>query len=196
MATAAHHARLLDGFQSIQDKNALAWAVLDHKSELFLCAAVATAINRRAGHRLAHIEFLRADLVLLRAPLQAQRGGCLDPRGAQVDMRYEAKAGQFFDFAPRYDRAGNEYVGGHLNRDIRDKKLVRGSGAGLFFISEVSEPHKHLKYFAGHTTGMDTAIAVLKRHVPLADLVAHETIDCGVADGAAVKIHMCVFDPK
>lgn len=111
-------------------------------------------------------------------------------------MHYEAKAGQFFDFAPPYDRANNEYAGGHLDRDIRNKNLARGSGAGLFFMSEVSAPHRHLKYFAGHTPPISAAIGVLAKHVTSADLVAHETIDCGLADGASVKLHMCVFDPK
>ena len=65
------HDTLIDGFHAILDKEALGWAVLDCKSELLVTATIAAAINRKAGQRMAHIEFARSDLVILSNPLPA-----------------------------------------------------------------------------------------------------------------------------
>jgi len=73
--------------------------------------------------------------------------------------------------------------------------MVRGRQAGIFFIAEAREPERHKAYFNGHVIDIDRAIALLQQQVTRGDLVAHETIDCGVADGTKVSIHMCVFDP-
>lgn len=189
-----YHERLVSGFHDIQDKNALAWSVLDHKSEQFVTAAIATAINRKAGLRIAHIEFDRVDLVILTERIKPRLGRHLDWPAASLVMSYEAKAGQLFDFAPGYRRPKNIYVGGHLNADMVG--LRRATGAGVFFMYEVADPTKHLKYFTGHTTDVDDAVAELCRNMTNGTLVAREVISCGQADETDVSIHMCVFDPN
>lgn len=188
-----HHATLIEGFRSISDKNALAWTVIDAKSERFIVAAVATSINRLAGQRIAHIEFSkRIDLVVLRDPIRHRPGRHLDVDACSVQIRYEAKAGQLFDFATTA-RTQPRYLGTELDDDMAE--MTFGEHAGLFFVAEVADGNRHLKYFGGHVAQIDDVRVALRKHVTRGSLVAHETIDCGIADGTSVKIHMFVFDP-
>ena len=186
------HRMLIDGFHAIHDKNGLGWAALDTKFERFALAAIAAAMNRTSG-RVAHVELLRMDLVLLHAPLPSRPDRHLDAKSARVKQRYEAKAGQLFDFAPQQG-THLDYRGGQLNVDLG--KLAKGDGAGLFFLSDSAQPNRHLKYYGGFNTTVAAAVRELERNVTNGALVGTETIDCGKVDGAAMKIHMCVFDRK
>jgi hypothetical protein len=188
-----HHATLIEGFRAISDKNALAWTVLDSKGERFIVAAVATSINRRARRRIAHIEFSkRLDLVVLHDPIRHRTGRYLDADSCSIQVRYEAKAGQWFDFAATA-KIRPRYLGAELDSAMAEMTL--GEDAGLFFVAEVADGNRHLKYFAGHVAQIDDVKVALRKHVTRGSLVAHETIDCGIADGTSVKIHMFVFDP-
>ncbi|MFT3840783.1 MAG: gamma-glutamylcyclotransferase family protein [Myxococcaceae bacterium] len=188
----AGHRTLLHAFHTINDSNALGWIALDTKVERFALAAIATEINRSSG-RVAHLELLRMDLVILEASLAAAPKRRLDARNAQIKMRYEAKGGQLFDFAPEQGTQ-LEYLGGELNNDLL--KLEQGRGAGLFFLVEAEDPSRHLKYYKGLRCTIDDAVSVLQKNVSNGVLVASETIDCGLVDGTLVKIHLCVFDRK
>ena len=185
------HQVLIDAFLGIRDPCFLGWAALDTKVERFVVAAIAAEINRRHG-RIAHIEFPpRTDLVVLESPIPsgAKR---LDPRQATIKSRYEAKAGQLFDFAPA-QRTSDGYMGGHLNDDMA--VLRPGVDAGLFFIADVDDPTRHLKYFKGHAApSRAAALKILQSNVPNGRLVADPTLDCGSVDGTKVRIHMCVFE--
>jgi hypothetical protein len=136
------------------------------------------------------------DLVLLDAPVVRRPNRNLDEDEirARIRLHYEAKAGQLFDFAN--PRTKPKYLGDDLNAEFAKAALRRGQGAGLFFINEAADPTRHLKYFAGHTCDLAHAVSILKQHVLAGELVAQETISCGIADGTEVKLHMCVFDPK
>lgn len=185
-----HHKTVLDAFRSIQDKNSLAWSVLDTKSELFVSAAIALSANRQAGRRVAHVEYPpRIDLVFVnehREPAHA----------------YLAKAAYLTDFQPARIEKRYWYLGGCLNDDIpkvqalslRLGKNVRGSV--LFYLYEVSAPTRQLKYGKAPPVSLPIAIETLTRFVPHGSLVASETIECGGADGADVRIHLYLFDPK
>jgi hypothetical protein len=190
----AHHGILIDGFRSVVDKNGLGWAVLDSKSEQLVTSAIATSINRKLGRRIAHTEFPpRIDLAILTSPILHRPQQRLDTTSCSIEIGYEAKIGQCFDFAPQQNTAP-KYLGADLDADMEGMRL--GRGAGLFFISEAHEANRHLKYFRGHTTNIQAVAAVLAKHVTRGTLVAHEVMDCGIADGTEVKIHMLVFDPK
>ena len=190
----AYHRTLIDGFHSVVDKNGLGWAILDSKSEQLVISSIATAINRTTGRRIAHTEFAnRIDLAILRAPIQRRDRRCLDSANCVIEMKYEAKIGQCFDFAP-LQRTQPSYLGAALNEDMEG--MTVGRGAGLFFVSDVRDPNRHLKYFKGHVAPIETVAAVLSKHVVRGTMVAHEIMACGVADGTEVKIHMFVFDPK
>jgi hypothetical protein len=188
------HAKLIEGWRSITDKNALGWAVLDTKSETLLCTMLAVSINRCAGTRIAHVEYppKRTDLVILKDRQVSRPRRCLANQADAVEMAYEAKAAALFTFAPGMN-TDLEYLGGGLNDELEG--MVRGRQAGIFFIAEAREPERHKAYFNGHTTEIDYAIAQLQEQVPRGKMFAHETIDCGIADATQVSIHMCVFDP-
>lgn len=194
MAVPNHHKILIEGFHAIIDKNGLGWAVLDSKSEQLVTSAIATSINRKLGRRIAHVEFsTRIDLAILQSPIRHRERRCLDPRTAMVEMQYEAKIGHCFDFAPAQN-THEKYLGADLNHDM--KGMLYGRGAGLFFVSDVRDANRHLKYFRGHVAQIDAVAALLCKHVVRGHLVARETIDCGVCDGTEVRLHMFVFDPK
>jgi hypothetical protein len=187
------HTTLIEGFRSIEDKNGLGWAVLDTKSETLLCVSVAVAINRRAGKRIAHVEYPpRIDLVILRERQVSRPGRSLPNHPQFVEMAYEAKAAALFTFAPGM-RTDPKYLGGGLNDELDG--MVRGRQAGIFFIVEAHEPERHKAYYNGHVIELRNALALLQQQVTRGELAAHETIDCGVVDGTKVAIHMCVFDP-
>ncbi|HSK01341.1 MAG TPA: hypothetical protein VK932_08875 [Kofleriaceae bacterium] len=204
----SHHDVLIDAFRSIsgESANALGWVCLDTKFERFMTAAISTAINRRAGKRLAHVEFssgkkqaldgckeARLDLVILEERIPSRQGRSLDASAARIRMRYEAKAGQLFDFAPTAN-TDEKYLGAALDDDMRGLRF--GAGAGLFFISEIANPTRFLKRYAvGHVAQLDHALSVLSGKITRGQLVTREVMDCGEIDETKVKIHMCVFDP-
>jgi hypothetical protein len=183
------HNTVLDAFRSIDDKNALAWSVLDTKSELFVSAAIALSANRRARRRIAHVEYPpRVDLVLV------------DEQGRPAHA-YLAKAGYLTDFQPARIQRRDPYLGLCLDDDIPKVQglctqlgpSVRGSA--LFYLYEVSAPSRQLKYGKVPPVSLSVARETLPLFVPRASLIAHETIDCGHADGADVRIHLYVFEP-
>lgn len=197
---------MIEAFKSIDEREAeaLGWVALDTKFERFVTAAVATAINRKAKMRIAHIEFSsgkkrvpegskesRVDLAILEEPIASRAARCLRGGPCTVKMRYETKAGQLFDFAPEAE-TDEEYLGAALDKDMRGMKL--GCGAGLFFISEIEDGTRCAKYFAGHTTTLEAAIEILKGNIK-GTFVKSEPMKCGKIDGTDVTIHMCVFDP-
>lgn len=190
------HTTLLSGFRDIQDKEALAWSLLDSKSEGIITAAIAAAINRAAGMRVAHIEFPpRHDLVILNSPLPHRPKRHLDAAQASIRMVYEAKAEHCFAYSAARIAKRDPYLGGNLNRDIVERKLRYGTGAGLKYLYEVAHPNRHLKYFTGDPVDVDDAVAALEGFITDGTLAARESIDCGTVDGTHVKIHLCVFDP-
>jgi hypothetical protein len=194
MTVPSYHKILIEGFHAIVDKNGLGWAMLDSKSEKLVTSAIATSINRKLGIRIAHVEFAtRIDLAILQSPIRHRERRSLDIAAGTIEMQYEAKIGQCFDFALAQN-THEDYLGAALNRDMEG--MSRGRGAGLFFVSDVRDANRHLKYFKGHMAQIDAATVVLCRHVVRGDLVAHETLNCGTCDGTEVKLHMFVFDPK
>lgn len=113
------HTKLIEGWRSIDDKNALGWAVLDTKSETLLCAMLAVSINRRAGKRIAHVEYpLRIDLVILKDRQLSRPRKCLANQAGAVEMAYEAKAAALFTFAPGMN-TDPEYLGRGLNDELK-----------------------------------------------------------------------------
>lgn len=204
-----HHDVLLEAFAalSVETRGGLGWVCLDTKFERFMTAALSTAINQRAGKRTAHVEFssgrkrgqdggkeARIDLVILEDRIASRPGRSLDTSTARIRMRYEAKAGQLFDFAPGAN-TDEKYLGAALDDDMRG--LARGTGAGLFFISEIADPTRFLKKYAvTQVASIEDALSALDKHVKRGTRVVHATTDCGTIDETNVKIHMCVFDPR
>jgi hypothetical protein len=191
IVSAPSHDALIAAFHAIQDKAAIGWAALDTKFERFAIAAIAAAMNR-SGDRVAHLEYPpRRDLVVLEAPLRRRAHRPLDHDQGRIRVRYEAKAGQLFDFAPQQGTTP-EYLGGQLNIDLAKRGPEKVSG--LFFISDPDDPTRHLKYFKGHRGQLDDAVHILRRNVTHGCFVTRETIDCGIVDGTPMRIHMVVFD--
>ena len=104
------HARLATAFAGIEGKHALAWAVLDGKSEKVVSSAIALAANRRDDRRVALAELKHMDLVFL-------RDGIADIT-ARIDAAYQAKAAYLCDFTERRIREHHPYVGSVLNSDF------------------------------------------------------------------------------
>ena len=153
------HKLLINAFRSISDKNALAWSVLDTKSELFVWSAIALAANCEAASRIAYVEYpRRVDLVFK------------DKNGRVADA-HSAKAGYVSDFQPRRIAIAYRYLGAHLDADIAKSPPLCArlgaevQGAGIFYLYEVSEPSKQTKY-ADKVVDVELAIAALVRFVP------------------------------
>lgn len=183
------HEVLLDAFKSIADKNALAWSVIDTKSELSVTSAIALSANRLARARVAHVEYPpRVDLVF-KGP------------GGKVAQAYLAKAGYVTDFQPRAIVKSNPYLGGHFNKDLQKLPTVCSRlgrevrGAGLFYLYEVSDPSRQTKYGGLPAVELEVAVTTLSRFAAHGVLAGRKMLDCGIADGAAVRIHLCIFDP-
>ena len=189
--TARGHSDLASAFARIEDKNALAWAVLDSKSEKVVTSAIALAANRRAGRRVAVPELKHMDLVFLRGG-----GGAFTER---IGTAYQAKAAYLCDFTEARIRRRHPYVGSILNTDF--PKLRRycteyqvERSAGVFYLFEVSDPTKQIKYGTTRHVAIREALGVIVGEVA-GNLVFSSVIDCGEADGSTVKIHMLVFEP-
>lgn len=184
----ADHRLVVEAFSSIHDKEALAWSVLDTKSENAVTRAIAVSANRRAGIRVAHVEYPpRLDLALIE-------------KGVPVAV-YEAKAAYATDFQQRRISKNNWYLGRCMDDDLVKLHGVRllyptlRQWSGLFFVYEVSDPRRQLKYGGTRPVAAARALEALRDQVKLGRLSAHASIDCGNVDGTDVRIHMCVFDP-
>jgi len=53
----AAHQQLVEAFLNITNKNALAWSILDEKSERAITSAIALSANYQAGTRVASVEY-------------------------------------------------------------------------------------------------------------------------------------------
>ncbi len=80
------HNKIIQAFIDIEDKNALAWSVIDNKSELAVTSAIALSANRKANKRIAYVERSRIDLTF-------------ENEDKTVSL-YEAKAAYSTDFQP------------------------------------------------------------------------------------------------
>lgn len=180
--------QLCTAFENIQDKDALAWSILDTKSETAVVAALALQINR-TGRLRARVEYPpRVDLVLLdqTVPVAA----------------FEAKAAYVTDFQPaRIDRR-DWYLGGCVDEDIGKLGTLTARlptlryRAALFFLYEVAEPSRQLKYGTRPRVEQAVAKAALEANVASARLAESRSIDCGIVDGTSVRVHLLVFEPS
>lgn len=177
-----------DAFAAIEDKNALAWSVLDAKSESAVVRAIALQINRFGSVR-ARVEYPpRIDLVLLDDSL---------PRAA-----FEAKSAYLTDFQPRHIAKRNWYLGACVDDDIRklhnhvSRHPTFQYRAALFFLYEVGDTTKQLKYGRNPPVNRAEAESALTSFVELGELKRSCFIDCGEAHGTCVKIHLYLFEPR
>ncbi len=188
------HRALIRAFRSIQDKEALAWAILDGKSESIVSNAISASANRGVKARLAHSEYSkgRVDLVLLKS--------------GKPSMLYEAKAGYTTDFQPKRIGRGDKYLGPCVSKDLVKLARVRRKHpkhfacvqghAALFYLYEISNRSRQIKYGRKPAVNRSCALAGLTGLAKRGNLVKRVTIDCGHADSAKVKIHLCIFEPK
>ncbi len=181
------HSIVREAFANIPDKEALGWAVLDSKSETAVTLAIATTANRQAGRRVAHVEYRRVDLVLVKEGIPT--------------ALYEAKAAYVTDFQPARLARGDWYLGACVDEDIQ-KKPNLGAGmptvhdrAVLFYLYEVSDTGKQLKYGKNAPVLVADAIMGLKSQITMGTLASQDSIDCGNVDGADVRIHLLIFEP-
>ncbi|MGI8495108.1 MAG: hypothetical protein ACR2L1_07325, partial [Pyrinomonadaceae bacterium] len=132
------HNKIIDAFIGIEDKNALAWSILDTKSELAVSSAIAVSANRKAERRIAYVERSRIDLSFI------------NPDG--TFSLYEAKAAYFTDFQPNRIAKSDWYLGKCINDDLMklknfaDANSIVREYACLFYLYENTMPHKQSKY--------------------------------------------------
>jgi hypothetical protein len=180
---------LVQAFAHIEDKNALAWSILDTKSESAVVHAICVSANRRLGRRAANVEVppYRLDLAL------SLRDGSI--------AAFEAKAGYLTDFQPKRIAKRDWYLGGCTDQDLGKLKALKTRSPairhvfGLFFAYQVSDPSKQQKYGKAPAVPLDDAKQALTQNVTLGSLLRWESIDCGEADRCRVNIHMAVFAP-
>lgn len=179
---------ICNAFALIEDKNALAWSVIDTKSEGAVVRSLALQINR-ASSMSARVEYPpRIDLVVIEetVPIAA----------------FEAKAAYLTDFQPKYIAKRNWYLGPCVNSDIEKLISLRTRlpslqyFAAIFFIYEVDGTDKQLKYRGRPPVQLAQAEAALKSAVYSGNFISTTFIDCGQAHGANVKIHMYLFEPR
>ena len=181
------HDRLIEAFNGIEDKNALAWLILDTKSELAVSSAIAVSANRKANKRIAYIERARIDLSFINQD--------------QTFSLYEAKAAYFTDFQPNRIAKNDWYLGKCINDDLlKLEKFSRTNSdvrnyACLFYLYENTMPHKQSKYGKYPSVPLDNVLKTVEFQVDSGRIVAHQIIDCGIADEAEIKIHLVIFDP-
>ena len=197
------HAALTTAFAAIEDKNALAWAILEHKSEEAVRRAIALSANRIAGRRVCTVELKRVDIVL------HEHAG---------DLRmYEFKAAYLSDYEQRRMEEADRWLGGNLNIDLaaagvkRDAaqeacrtcfaltEPVRATSAAVWLLYDVREPAQIIKYPRQRSlVSIAEAKAFIRRQVG-GVLDVHASIECGEAWGntavTQVAIHMFVFSP-
>jgi hypothetical protein len=182
-----HHV-VLDAFVNIQDKQSLAWTILDHKGENAVTAAIVASANRRAAARIAHIEYYRVDMAFVEG-------------GSPVAL-YQAKAAYLTDFQP--SRVENEdwCLGRCVDEDLMKKPKLyarvtaRPNLAALFYLYEIADPSKQLKYGKHPAVRVSKARAALRRLVTKGRMRDWCTLDCGTVDETNVKIHLAVFERR
>lgn len=186
-----NHDTLTEAFLGIEDKNALAWSVLDTKSEKTVSLAIAVSANRKANKRIAHIEYSpRIDLVFINSD-------------NMLDL-YEAKSAYVTDFQPSRIAKNaiyqnDAYLGKCIDNDFAKLKLIREKFSNvrqiscLFYLYEVSKPERQLKY-SNPPVPIQNAIQTIQSQVASGILVSHQAINCGEADETEIKIHLCIFD--
>ena len=181
--------RIIRAFRDISDKNALAWSVLNEKSERAVTSAICLAANRRAGRRVAWVEFKRMDLVVV------------DAREPRVPLAaYEAKAAYLSGYTDKRIARRDRWLGEILDPDFgkvrefaRRFDTVRRRGC-LFYLYEVGDPSKQLKYGGANSRTLGEAELVVQAMLPRRKFVRSATINCGEADGTKVRIRLLVFD--
>lgn len=181
------HDRLIEAFTSIEDKNALAWSILDTKSELAVSSAIAVSANRKANKRITYVERARIDLSFINQD--------------NTFSLYEAKAAYFTDFQPNRIAKSDWYLGKCINDDLMKlENFVKANSnvreyACLFYLYENTMPHKQSKYGKYPSVPLDIVLSTIESQVSNGKIVSHQTIDCGIADEAEIKIHLVIFDP-
>lgn len=182
-----NHDRLIEAFTNIEDKNALAWSILDTKSELAISLAIAVSANRKASKRVAYIERSRIDLSFVNQD--------------NTFSLYEAKAAYFTDFQPNRIAKNDWYLGKCISDDlVKLKKIAEANSnvreyACLFYLYENTMPHKQSKYGKYPAVTLDIVLTTIESEVNNGKIVSHQTIECGIADEAEIKIHLVVFEP-
>ena len=195
------HSTLTKAFAGIEDKNALAWAVLEHKSEDAVRRAIALSANRLARRRVCAVEVKRVDLVV-HEPVGGLR-------------MYEFKAAYLSDYDPKRMRRGDRWLGSNLNWDLAAAagKLesaqeacrtcfsltgsVRARSSAVWLLYEVGEPNQIIKYpRQRNVVSIAEAEEFLCGQVR-GGLDEHVSIECGEAWGRStatrVAIHMFIF---
>ena len=181
------HDRLIEAFTGIEDKKALAWSILDTKSELAVSLAIAVSANRKANKRISYIERSRIDLSFVNED--------------DSFSLYEAKAAYFTDFQPNRIAKSDWYLGKCISDDlIKLENFAKANSdvrdyACLFYLYENTMPHKQSKYGKYPPVPLNVVLTTIETQVNNGKIVSHQTIDCGIADGAEIKIHLVIFDP-
>jgi hypothetical protein len=181
------HNRIIEAFIGIEDKNALAWSILDTKSELAVSSAIALSANRKANKRVAYVERARIDLSFANQD--------------NTFSLYEAKAAYFTDFQPNRIAKNDWYLGKCIDDDLlKLEKFARVNSdvreyACLFYLYENTMPHKQSKYGKYPSIPPDTVLRTIEFQVSNGKIASHQIIDCGIADEAEIKIHLVIFDP-
>lgn len=184
---AASHEQLVDAFLGIPNKNALAWSVLDEKSERAISTAIALSANTRAGVRVACVEHQRLDLVFM--------------DGRTVHTTYQAKAAYLSDYTEKRIAKRDIWLGEILNEDFgklaaRNERIssVRASGC-LFYLYEVADPSRQMKYARPSNEHSAAEAIEIMRSLVRGRFNSSHVIDCGKADGTNVQVHLVIFDP-
>lgn len=169
-----NHDKLIEAFTNIEDKNALAWSILDTKSELAVSSAIAVSANRRANERIAFVERSRIDLSFF------------NPDNSF--SLYEAKAAYFTDFQPNRIAKNDWYLGKCINDDLMKLKNFAKANSNiqeyacLFYLYENTMPHKQSKYGKYPSVSLNTVFTTIETQVDNGKMVSHQIIDCGIAD--------------
>ena len=186
------HHHLIHAFEEIEHKNALAWSILDTKSESAVVRAIALSANRLAKSRIAHVEYRpRIDLVFLQSE---------GPK--KVPAAYEAKAAYASDFQDDRIQKNDKWLGTCVDDDLRKRARLLAKHpslelfGALFFIYEVSPTSKLLKYGGRSEVPIQRIDEALVTTVHEGVSLGRTGIDCGEADGAHVCVYMYVFEPK
>lgn len=181
---------LVKAFKAIRDPNALAWSVLDTKSETTVTSALALSVNRLAAQLVARTEYERVDLALF------------DQVGIPVAL-YEAKAAYATDFQPQRITDDDWYLGGCIDDDLQKLSARRPHRptvrhhAALFYIYVVGDPSRQLKYGRGRPAVALTAVkAAFATTVKFGTCMRVEALPCQIAHGTTVDVHLCLFEPK
>lgn len=181
------HDKLIEAFNAIEDKNALAWSILDTKSEVAISSAIAVSANRKANKRIAYLERVRVDLSFVNQD--------------NTFSLYEAKAAYFTDFQPNRIAKSDWYLGKCINDDLMKLKNFAQVNSNvreyacLFYLYENTMPHKQSKYGRYPPVSLDIVLKAVESQVSDGKMVSHQIIDCGTADEAEIKIHLVIFDP-